>query len=118
MIVFGHSYVRDLARHVTKDSDLILPSGERVTLQFQLSSLPEKDYGYFMEHPEKVNNIREVNPDVVIVVLRGNYLTASLFKVQITQKAAEFYALLKAAVGPGCLRLAVQVGPRFVPGDN
>lgn len=118
ILVFGHSYVRDLSRFGPWDCELELENGEKVPTSFEFKAYPGKDFAYFLSNPGEVSKILDVDPDVVIVVLGGNSVTAALSNIQINEQARAFYTLLKAAVKPSCLKLAVQVEPRFVSSGN
>ena len=118
VLVVGHSYVRDLATHGPWQQELTLSTGVRVNPAFSFLDYPGKDFDFFLDHPAWQDRVREIDPEVVIVVLGGNSIVGSLTNIQIKQKAAAFYLLLKAAVRPSCLKLAVQVEPRFVAREN
>ena len=97
VLVIGHSYVRDLATHGPWQQELTLSTGGRVNLVFSFSAYRGKDFDFFLAHPAWQDRVREIDPEVVIVVLGGNSIIGSLTNSQIKQKAAAFYLLLKAA---------------------
>ena len=118
VLIFGHSYARDLEALGDWDTVVTGGAGKEYRLTFDFRSFPGKDYGWLLEHPEKIEEVKDLDPDIVVVILGGNSITAALTNKQICGQAAEFYELLKAAAKPSCLKLAVQVESRFVPQGN
>lgn len=119
ILLFGHSYVRDLSRFGNWDREVELATGEKVWAEFQFMAYPDVDYAYFLDHPEEMSQIQELDPDVIIVILGGNSVTSDLSNSQIKEKAFAFYTLLKTAVRPECIKLAMQIEPRFEsPGNS
>lgn len=118
ILLFGHSYVRDLANFGQWDRQLDLRTGESIPVEFAFKSFPGKDYGYFLDNPSLVTQIRQDCPDVIVLILGGNSITASISDLQLKEQAATFYELLNEQLKGDCLKLAVQVEPRFMPTGN
>ena len=118
VLVFGHSYVRHLERLGNWDRELQLVSGEKVDCRFLFKSHPGKDYRYLLNNPQEFEIIKLIAPDVIIVILGGNSICARVTNVEINELALEFYHKLMTVIKPDCLRLAVQIEPRFVEADN
>ena len=118
VLIFGHSYARELAGVGPWDIVVTGAEGQEYQLAFEFRGYPGRDYGWLLENPQKIEEIRDLNPDIVVVILGGNSITAALSNTEICHQAAEFYTLLKAAAKPACLKLAVQIESRFVAPGN
>ena len=118
VVLFGHSYVRDLRRCRPWDGILSLRNGENVSLHYEFRPFPTRDFAYFLENPREVERIATLHPHVVVTVLGGNSIVGDISNSQIKHQAHEFFSLLRETVGPACVILAVQVEPRFVEAGN
>ena len=118
ILLFGHSYVRHLERLGNWDRELSLTSGKKVDCKFLFKSHSSKDYGYLLRNPQEFEIIRLIDPDIIVVILGGNYISDKHSNIEINDMASEFYNKLKQVVRLDCLRLAVQIEPRFVDAGN
>ena len=118
ILLFGHSYVRHLERLGNWDRELSLTGGKKVDCRFLFKSHPGKDYTYLLKNPQEFGIIREFNPDVIIVILGGNSIGSKHSNPEINDLASRFYSKLKEVVRSDCLKLAVQIEPRFVDAGN
>ena len=118
ILLFGHSYVRYLERLGKWDRELSLTSGKKVDCKFLFKSHPGKDYEYLLNNPQEFEIVRLINPDIIVVILGGNSISYKHSNTEITDLASEFYNKLKQVVRSDCLRLAVQIEPRFVDAGN
>ena len=69
VLVVGHSYVRDLATHSPWQQEPTLSTGGRVNPVYSFLDYPGKDFDFFLDHPAWQDRVREIDPEVVIVVL-------------------------------------------------
>ena len=116
-LLLGHSYVRHLECLGNWNRELMLANGEKVDCKFLFKSHPGKEYKYLLDNPQEFGIIRAINPDVIIVILGGNSLCDEHTNIEINDLGSEFYKL-KQVVRSDCLRLAVQIEPRFVDAGN
>ena len=118
ILLFGHSYVRHLQRLGNWDTELSSTSGKKVDCKFLFKSHPGKDYGYLLRNPQEFEIIRLINPDIIVVILGGNSISDKHSNTEINDLASEFYNKLKQVVRSDCVKLAVQIEPRFVDAGN
>ena len=118
VLVFGHSYVRHLQNLGDWDRELELRTGERVDCRFLFKSHPGKDYKYLLDNPQEFEIVRLIDPDVIIVILGGNCISDKFTNLEINDLALEFYNKLNTVVRPECIKLAMQIEPRFVAAGN
>ena len=71
-----------------------------------------------MSNPQEFEIVRLINPDIIVVILGGNSISDKHSNAEINDLAPEFYNKLKQAVRSDCLKLAVQIEPRFVDAGN
>ena len=100
------------------DRELSLISGKKVDCKFLFKSHPGKDYEYLLSNPQEFEIVRLINPDIVVVILGGNSISDNHSNTEINDLASKFYNKLKQVVRPDCLKLAVQIEPRFVDAGN
>lgn len=75
-------------------------NGQKIQVKFVFRAHPGKDYqAYFVDSPQQVRVICEIDPHVVIVVLDGNSVTSSLSNNHIKVKATAFYMVLEDSIG-------------------
>ena len=115
LLLLGHSYVRDLKQFSDwhRDLRLELDNGLVVPLDVGFQAYPGKDYCHFLNNLELFELVREVKPEIIVVILGGNSIVNSVTNCQINEKAKEFYVHLNNVLPSGCLRLATQIEPRF-----
>ena len=118
VLLYGHSYVRKLEQLGNWNREITLNNGGKVDCQFLFKAFPGEDYDYFLNNPQEFHIINLIKPDVVVVILGGNSIVNSVSNSAIKLKATEFYTKLREVVDPLCLRLAVQVEPRFSKAGN
>ena len=69
VLVFGHSYVKGLQRLGNWNIAKTLEDGNEVLLDFHFISHPGKDFAHFCNHPDEFEAVRQLDPDVTIVIL-------------------------------------------------
>ena len=106
--------MRHLDRLGNWDRELSLTSGKKVDCKFLFKSQPGKDYEYLLNNPQEFEIVRLINPDIIVVIPGGNSISDKHSNTEINDLASEFYNKLKQVVRSDCLRLAVQIEPRFV----
>lgn len=117
VVLVGHSYVRYLEWLPGWEDSVTLDNGEEVKLEFEFLS-PGKDYQYFLDNPWVLDAISNLNPEVVVTILGGNSIVNTVTNSEINNRASAFYTRLNQVVGPNCLKLAVQIEPRFCSAGN
>ena len=119
LLIVGHSYVRELRRQGSwhLNLKLKLAQGEEQPCDVIFQEYPGKDYRFFLDNRNLFSKIGEVNPDIIVIILGGNSIVESKTNPEITQEIREFYGLLNGMLN-GCLRLAVQIEPRFPIPNN
>ena len=119
VLLFGHSYVRHLERLGQWDQEVTLNTGVKVDCNFLFKSFPGKDYKYFLDNPQEFDTIKLIDPDIIVVILGGNSINARFSNCKVNELAEGFFLKLKTVVRPDCIRLPVQIEPRFVgPNDR
>ena len=118
VLLFGHSFVRDLLCLGGWNREIELENGSRINLEFLFRFYPGKDFNYFLDNLELFEVIKGLNPDAVVIVLGGNLIVESVPNSTIKFMANEFYANLQKVVRPDCLKFATQIEPRFCPEGN
>lgn len=118
VVLVGHSYVKYLERLPGWQGAVTLDNGEQVELEFEFRSQPGKDYLYFLDNPGETDAIGNFNPEVVVTILGVNSIVNSVTNSEINSRASAFYTRLNQVVGPNCLKLAVQIEPRFCSAGN
>ena len=118
ILMFGHSYVNYLKDLGDWNREICLSSGERVDCQFLFRGYSGKDYQFLLNNPTEFRMIELVNPDIIVIVLGGNSISNNITNTEINDLALQFYTQLNTVVRPECLKLAVQVEPRFVQEGN
>ena len=118
VLLFGHSFVRDLLCLGDWNRQLELDNGSKIDLEFLFRYYSGKDFNFFLFHPEHFDIITELNPDIVIVILGGNLIVGGRPNGNIKDLAYDFFHKLTRIVKPGCLRFAAQIEPRHCPGGN
>ena len=118
VLLFGHSYVRNLERLGNWDREIQLNTSDKINCNFYFKSFPGKDYEFLVDHPHEVDKIQLIDPDIIIVILGGNSVTNKYTNIQINELAFKFYTKLKSVVRPDCIILPVQIEPRFVGPNN
>ena len=115
LLMLGHSYVRDLKRFSDwhRDLHLELDNGFNIPIDVRFQAYPGKDYSHFLNNLELFELVREVKPEVVVIILGGNSIVNNVTNCEINTKAKEFYVHLNNVLPSGCLRLATQIEPRF-----
>ena len=86
--------------------------------RFIFKSHPGKDYKYLLDNLQEFGIIKTIDLDVIIVILGSNSICDEHTNIEINNLASEFYTKLKQVVRPDCLRLTVQIEPRFVEAGN
>ena len=87
VLIFGHSYVRDL-----KDFDIhISRRGIEVVYEY----FPGASFNTFIRDPSLIERAVTCHPDLVIVILGGNSIKDSIPKPSLFKICREFYATLR-----------------------
>ena len=118
VLVFGHSYVRDLGQYLSDWDREVALSNKTVALEFTFKSYPGKDYDYILNNPSEFEFVSSVDPDIVVIIFVGNLLVESVSDAQIKELAYKFFDKLQSVVKPTCLKLVSQIEPRFLEGPN
>ena len=71
-----------------------------------------------LDNPQEFEIIRRIDPDIIVVILRGNSICENNTNLEINDLALEFYTRLGKVVRPDCLKMAVQIEPRIVEAGN
>ena len=118
VLIFGHSYVRDLLALGDWNRQVRLSTGKLVDLEFLFRYYSGKDFDYFLDKPEPFQAIKDLNPDMIVVILGGNLIVNGISNSNIKLMADNFYCHLQKFLRPDCVRFAAQVEPRFVISGN
>ena len=117
VLVYGHSYVRDL-HHKCHWENEILVNQTREPVEYHFRYFPGKDYGYLLQKEGEFGAVSAINPDIIVVVLGGNSIVASNSNDKIRALILEFYTKLREAL-PNAVIIAAQIEPRFnTPGNR
>ena len=116
VLIYGHSYVRDL--HQKCSWEEALPEGRALDITYEFRYFPGKDFEYILNKPGEFDDLAGLNPDIIVVVLGGNSITFDKTNNEIKDLMHCFYKKLNDTL-PRAIKLAVQIEPRFcLPGNR
>ena len=119
VLLFGHSYVNHLRNLGGWNQEINLTSGDKVDLEFVFGGHPGKDFSYFLQNDHVFNIITQEQPDIIVVILGGNSIKEGVSNSDIKRDSSLFFQKLSTYIKAGCIRLVVQVEPRFcLPGNR
>ena len=110
VLIYGHSYVRDLVKLQWKPE--LTVNGEQQTIHYSFRYFPGKDYEFLLNKDQEFEVLAEIKPDYVILVLGGNSIVNFKSNNEIKTTISEFYLRLHASL-PHTIKLAVQIEPRY-----
>ena len=113
VFILGHSYVRDLAR-LNFNSLKLNPL---VTLEISYSAFPGARFSHFLENADCLQDLFNVQPDFLVVVLGGNDFDNKTSLSDICDHAKAFYCMLKNNL-PKTKIFATQIESRFYRPEN
>ena len=117
VLVFGHSYVRDLCHLKPKLRNVAIPAINTVAEVFY-RYYPGKDYDYFGSHPEEFDYIQTLQPDIFIVVFGGNLIVEDNSNSYNKQVCQVFFEDVKKYLPSHCKVLVGEVEHRFCAPNN
>ena len=103
ILVFGHSYVRDLAS-LRVDS----LNWQSQTLRIEYKSFPGAGYERFLDSPALLESLLTSKPDIIIVILGGNSITRDIVNHELQARCKRFYQLLRQSA-PNAILIPAQV---------
>lgn len=113
LLIFGHSYVRDL-----KSLNQYSLRYDQQNINISYASYPGATFDTFLKDSTKVSNtLSENNPDVIVVILGGNDINRDITNYELFKKCREFYELLRR-LAPSAIIIAAQVESRFYKTPN
>ena len=116
VLVYGHSYVRDL--HQLCDWRQALSyRGQQIRADFAFRYFPGKDYEFLLNQPQEFEIVKSVNPDYLVIVLGGNSVVNNKTNGDVKALMLQFYQKLNTAL-PQTIKLAVQIEPRYYAANN
>lgn len=118
VLIFGHSFVRDLLCLGDWNREVELEDGSKENLEFLFRYYSGKDFDYFLSHLETFEVIKNINPDAIVIVLGGNLIVDANSNSAIKLLATDFYNQLKQVIRPECIKFATQIEPRFCKKGN
>ena len=113
VVLFGHSYVRDLVRL----SQSVIDINSSVSLEISHSAFPGAKFSHFLENPDKLQDLFHVQPEFVVVILGGNDFDDKTPLSVVCDRARAFYHLLRSNL-PKTKIYATQVECRFYKPNN
>ena len=117
VLIFGHSYVRDLCQLRPVLREFVLDES-RAEIKVFYKHFPGKDFNYFVNRPSELECIRNVEPDIIFVILGGNIISNELDNQTIRYYCRDFYVLLRQYVPSSCKIIASEVELRFCRSNN
>lgn len=112
VLVFGHSYVRDLESLNCKHINI-----DQRPVDIEYLSFPGADYDTFIEKPTLLQKVSSHNPDFIVVILGGNSIKRDLSNFELFHKCRTFYNLLRDTI-PSTTIISAQVELRFYETPN
>lgn len=112
LLVFGHSYVRDLAK-LNVNQMMI----EQRSVEIKYVSKPGASYESINKQPELLTEAITYKPDVVIIILGGNSIIRDRANYEIFRECRSFYQLLRSEL-PNAIVISAQVELRFYDTPN
>ena len=113
LLIFGSSYCKYLSRY---DKIRYHKIGKNL-VKFEYEYFSGKSYEYFIDDPNKIDDVLSCKPDFVLVIFGGNSISTKRPKQQLLINCRTFYQLLNAklkAVNPCAKIIAHQLPLRFV----
>ena len=117
VLLFGHSYVRDLCQLRSSVREFVLQKSQ-TEIKLFYKYFPGRDFKYFLDHPGELESISNVEPDFIFVILGGNTIVNELDNPTIKWYCRDFYVLLKQYIPSSCKIIASEVELRFCLGNN
>lgn len=112
LLIFGHSYVRDLATLNVNSMTF-----DQRPIEIKYVSFPGANFDKFVEKPSLLNEIVSNKPDVIVVILGGNSIHKDVPNFVLFNKCKAFYQLLRNKL-PNATIIASQVELRFYSTPN
>ena len=118
VLLLGHSYVYYLKLLGDWNRKFVKENGQEVDLEFSFRWRSGKDYQWFLDEGQDFEYVKEIKPDIIVVILGGNSIVNSVSNTDIRDKAIAFFQKLKEVVEPESIIIATQVEPRFYEPGN
>lgn len=118
VLLFGHSFVRDLLSVGGWNREVSLDDDSKVNLEFLFRYYSGKDFNYFLNNLELFDEIKSINPDAIVIILGGNIIVDKVSNSSIKLMVNDFYRRLKEVVKPDCIKFAAQIEPRYCHKGN
>lgn len=116
VLVYGHSYVRELEQKCDWPQSLTV-NDQELDVLFTFRYFPGKNYQFLVERPQEFEILEELNPDYMIIILGGNSIVDTWSNGEVKALANEFYEKLNESL-PDTVKIAVQIEPRYYEEDN
>ena len=120
VLLFGHSYVGHLQDLGNWPAKLTLPEPEKfeVNVEWHFMSFPGLDYAHFVNNTADLDKSREINTDVIVIILGGNSIRINIPRAEVKQCMLDFWRLLGNYVNPQCCKIGVYIEPRYYSEGN
>ena len=103
VLIFGHSYVRDLERLGHKEITV-----NNISLQLAYLSFPGFRFVDLLQNPELLDKAISLDPDIIIVILGGNDIRTDIDLSEVRDNCRNFFTLLRSRL-PGVFIIASQI---------
>ena len=112
-LTFGSSLARDIETYdqIRKYNIAGIP------VIFEYACFSGKSYEYFIERPNKIDEVLSCAPDLILVIFGANSISTKIKKRQLLKNCSTFYNLLHEKIQLHCPKaeiIAHQVPLRFV----
>lgn len=114
--IFGHSYIRDLARYSEQFNLNNIEVGSD-TLSLRFFSHPGSTFKTFLDHPELLEDVLEFNPRILVVYLGGNDLKTDVELKKVKDNCKNLFVYLRQAL-PCTYIIGSQIEPRYLSVEN
>ena len=117
VLIFGHTYARDLCQLRPTLCEFVLEES-RVEIKIFYKHFPGKDFNYFVNRSSELERIRNVEPNIIFVISGRNIISNELDNQTIRYYCRDFYILLRQYVPSSCKIIASEVKLRFCRSNN
>ena len=113
VVLFGHSYVRDIAQLNRFSIDF----SADIKLKLKYIHHPGATFKSFLDNRSKLDSLFEAQPQILIVILGGNDLSVDVNLSRVYSDCALFYKLIRKNLPDTCV-IAAQIESRFLTRVN
>ena len=117
IVVFGHSYVRDLKLFCLNNNITSVKVSQNNSLELKFSFVSGATFNKFITDTSLLTELFENPPQIVLVILGGNDIRTDTDLTRVREDCKEFYGLLRLHL-PDTYIIATQIESRYLVTAN